>query len=280
MLKTRILTAIVLLSVFLVALFFFPPLGWMLLATGVAAIGAWEWGGLMRLGNPGRIALAASMTALCLGLATAFPAAVGIGEGFAGQAWTLGAWIYPPATLFWLLAVPLWMKGRWSLPKSWAGVAIGFLVIVPTWLAFIQLRQAGASILFAALAAVWLADTAAYFSGRAFGRHKLAPSISPGKTWEGVAGGVAVVVAGGFAFAANLPAALVANSALFAVGLVLVAGISVIGDLFESLLKRQAGLKDSSAILPGHGGILDRIDSLTSTLPLVALFWFGFGAAA
>jgi phosphatidate cytidylyltransferase len=135
------------------------------------------------------------------------------------------------------------------------------------------LKQAGGLALIAIMATVWLADIAAYFSGRAFGRHKLAPSISPGKTWEGALGGGLAVVVYGFVLAPKLPVALAGNLALLFVVLVLLTVISVIGDLFESLLKRQAGLKDSSSILPGHGGVLDRIDSLTSTLPLVALVW-------
>ena len=165
------------------------------------------------------------------------------------------------------------MRYRWPLPKSLCGALIGLLLILPTWLAFVQLRQGGAAFLFAVMATVWLADIGAYLFGRTLGRHKLAPSISPGKTWEGALGGALVVVAYGFVLAPSMPDTLANNSLLLFVVLLLVAAISVVGDLFESLLKRQAGLKDSSAILPGHGGILDRIDSLTSTLPLVALVW-------
>ena len=165
------------------------------------------------------------------------------------------------------------MRYRWTLPKSIIGLLVGALLILPTWLALVQLRQAGALALLAIMVVVWLADIAAYFSGRTFGKHKLALSISPGKTWEGAIGGGLAVLAYGFALSPKLPQALSENYILlFAVLLVLVV-ISIIGDLFESLLKRQAGLKDSSNVLPGHGGVLDRIDSLTSTLPLVALVW-------
>ena len=121
------------------------------------------------------------------------------------------------------------------------------------------------------MAVVWVADIAAYFTGRAFGRRKLAPSISPGKTWEGAAGAAVAVLAFGFGVLAMRGAELQGGVAVIAVVLLAWTAVSIVGDLFESLLKRQAGLKDSGNILPGHGGILDRIDSLTSTLPMVAL---------
>jgi phosphatidate cytidylyltransferase len=123
----------------------------------------------------------------------------------------------------------------------------------------------------AVMALVWVADIAAFFSGRAFGRHKLAPSISPGKTWEGVAGAMAGVLVYGFAVAPTLPAVQNLDRLVLVGCLLLLTALSIVGDLFESLAKRQAGVKDSSQLLPGHGGILDRIDSQLSTLPLVAL---------
>jgi phosphatidate cytidylyltransferase len=125
----------------------------------------------------------------------------------------------------------------------------------------------------AVMALVWVADIAAYFAGRAFGRHKLAPAISPGKTWEGVAGAIAGVLIYGAAVLSYSPLAgkLPLPTAALAALLVLLTAVSVMGDLFESLLKRQAGIKDSSQLLPGHGGVLDRIDALTSTLPVAAL---------
>ena len=123
------------------------------------------------------------------------------------------------------------------------------------------------------MATVWIADIAAYFFGRTFGRHKLAPTISPGKSLEGAFGGILAVVVYGYALSPWLPPALSGNLSLLAVFLIALTAVSIVGDLFESLLKRQAGLKDSSQILPGHGGVLDRIDSLTSTLPIVAMTW-------
>ena len=273
MLKTRVITALVLLSAFLSALFYLPPLGWVLFATLVAAVAAWEWGALMALAGAPRVVLGAGFTVICLGFVAFNPAALGLAPGFAEAGWRLGCWFYVPVAAFWLVVVPWWLRRRWPLPKSLLGVAVGLLLILPTWLALVQLRQAGALALIAIMAVVWLADIAAYFFGRALGRHKLAPSISPGKTWEGAVGGALAVIVYGFVLAPRLPGVLAENVPLLLLVLIALTVISVTGDLFESLLKRQAGLKDSSNILPGHGGVLDRIDSLTSTLPLVALLW-------
>ena len=169
------------------------------------------------------------------------------------------------ASVFWIIAVPLWLARGVSSQARAALVASGFLVIVPSALALAWLPPRE---VLAVLVLVWIADTAAYFCGRAWGRRKLAPAISPGKTWEGAVGGVvgalayAIILA---AFTARLAwAPVLAAAALLAV-------ISIVGDLFESAAKRQAGVKDSGALLPGHGGILDRIDSATAALPLAAL---------
>jgi phosphatidate cytidylyltransferase len=273
MFKTRAITAIFLFAAFFLALFYLPPVGWVIFATLVAAVAAWEWGALMGLGNSPRIMFGVALALICGGIGALYPAALGIEAGQPDAAWQLGRWFYLPAAVFWLLVVPLWMNRRWSLSKSVSGLLIGVLLILPTWLALVQLRQAGALALLAIMAVVWLADIGAYISGRSLGEHKLAPSISPGKTWEGVIGGGLAVLVYGFALSPKLPGALSSNYLLLLAVLVLLVAISVIGDLFESMLKRQAGLKDSSSVLPGHGGVLDRIDSLTSTLPLVALVW-------
>ena len=151
------------------------------------------------------------------------------------------------------------------------GSLSGAMLLIPTALAMMHLRTIGPWVLLGTMAVVWVADIAAYFSGRAFGRHKLAPSISPGKTWEGALGGALGVLLFGFGILVAFGARQPGGAFVIALALLAWTAISVIGDLFESLLKRQAGLKDSGSILPGHGGILDRIDSLTSTLPIVAL---------
>lgn len=275
MLKTRVITAVCLVTAFLLALFYLPPLGWAVFATFVAAVAAWEWGALMALAALPRLALGAATALACLAIGASEPAALGIGTGFSDAVWRVGRWFYLPSVAFWLLLVPLWMKHRWPLPKSVIGLSVGAALILPTWLALIQLRQAGALTILAVMALVWLADIAAYFSGRAFGKHKLAPTISPGKTWEGAVGAGIAVTIYGFVLSPGLPPIVSANYGALLVALILLTSVSIVGDLFESLLKRQAGLKDSSNILPGHGGVLDRIDSLTSTLPLVALVWFG-----
>jgi phosphatidate cytidylyltransferase len=277
MLRTRIITAVLLLVVFLLALFTLPPIGWAVFATLVSAVAAWEWGGLMRFRSPTRLSIGVALALVCSVIGFWQPAALGITSGFADSAWSLGRWFYLPAAMFWLILAPLWMKFRWQLPKSGLGLLVGVLLIFPTWLALIQLRQVGSLVLLAILAMIWLADVAAYFSGRAFGKHKLAPSISPGKTWEGAIGaGGAVLIFGTLLLPLLpnfLPGTATVSYALLPLLLILLTAISIVGDLFESLLKRQAGLKDSSNVLPGHGGVLDRIDSQLSTLPLVALIW-------
>ncbi len=274
MLKTRIITALLLFATFVFALFLLSPALWALLATLVAALSAWEWGALQNSGKVKRVALGMAVTLLALVVALTHPEALGLGEGFSSEAaWQLGRWFYLPAAVFWFLLVPFWLRARWVLPGALGGFLIGLLLILPTWLALIQLRQLGPWALIGLMAVVWMADTGAYFCGRKFGRRKLAPNISPGKTWEGAIGGAALVIIYGVSIGLVFSYVPLAQVPLLFLGMLVFAALSVIGDLFESLLKRQAGLKDSSAILPGHGGILDRIDSLTSTLPIVALLW-------
>jgi len=273
MLRTRVITAFVLLAAFLLALFQLPPLGWLLFVSAVAAVAAWEWGALMGLVGAPRFVLGFVLLAICLLVVVLEPAAVGLTSGFADAAWRLGACFYLPAALFWLLLAPIWLSRRWPLGGKLPALATGAVLLLPLWLALVQLRQAGPLTVLAIMALVWLADIGAYFAGRRFGRHKLAPAISPGKTWEGAIGGGLLAVAYGMLVSPRLPPMLADNLPLLLLVVLLLAAISVIGDLFESLLKRQAGLKDSSNVLPGHGGVLDRIDSLASTMPLVALVW-------
>lgn len=168
------------------------------------------------------------------------------------------------SAVFWAIVAPVWLWRRVRETHRAALAAAGFVVIVPAALALAMLQPAE---ILAVLVLVWIADTAAYFVGRSFGRRKLAPSISPGKTWEGAAGGI-----GGALIYAILLGAFWGRAwwAYLAIAVVL-AVLSVIGDLFESAAKRQAGVKDSGTLLPGHGGIMDRIDSATATLPVSAL---------
>jgi phosphatidate cytidylyltransferase len=267
MLKTRIITALVLLAVILPTLFWAPVEAWAVLVAVAAAAGAWEWGGLLGMTASNRLWLAGEALGMCL-----LGILLGLTQVSPGHPLLLALLI--PSALFWLGFAPFWLRRQWPLRQAGTspGILLGAIVLLPTWLALVQLRNAGPLALLLVMAIVWIADIAAYFFGRNFGRNKLAPSVSPGKTWEGAYGAVGTVLLYGFAVREFLPPALgQLPTPVFAVALVLLAAVSIVGDLFESLLKRQAGLKDSSQLLPGHGGVLDRIDSLTSTLPLVAL---------
>ena len=263
MLRARVITALILLATLLGVLFMVPQPVAVAAFGVVAALAAWEWAGLMRIDQAGRLLYAVVVGAFCWQVRAV------------GEPAFLAFWA--AAAVFWLGVAAPWLRFRWSMAgNDFLGYALGILLIVATWAAMVALHAAGPWVLVGAMAVAWVADIAAYFTGRAFGRRKLAPNISPGKTWEGVGGAVGGVLAYGLAVAAateypaaRLPAALLLLVALTAV--------SVIGDLFESLLKRQAGIKDSSELLPGHGGILDRIDSLMAILPLAALIlhWSG-----
>lgn len=184
---------------------------------------------------------------------------------FAGLYFSAPEAAFIAAAVFWVLVVPAWLWRGVSKRHLKALIPAGFLVIVPAALAMALLQPRE---LLAVLVLVWVADSAAYFVGRAFGRRKLAPSISPGKTWEGAAGGVV----GALAYAIICATLIEGRSWVpYLAAAALLAVFSIVGDLFESAAKRQAGVKDSGTLLPGHGGILDRIDSAVSTLPLAAL---------
>ena len=268
MLRTRVITAFVLLAGLLSAVFLLPPEAWLVLVSLICAGASWEWGGLARFSQRQRIVFSTLMAAACL--------IVGGASGLFGQLQRapipVGGF-YVAGLLFWLGAAPFWLKRKWRLGSVPSAVAVGVVVLLPPALAMAHLRLVDPWLLLGAIAAVSVADIAAYFTGRAFGRHKLAPEISPGKTWEGAGGAVIGVCVFGLAIALTTTVEAVRSIPLpiLLPLLVAYAAVSIQGDLFESLLKRQAGLKDSGSILPGHGGILDRIDSLTSTLPLVGL---------
>ncbi len=269
MLRARVITALLMLAGFLAMLFLLPFAGWMLFASLVAALGGWEWGGLMKLDRASRLPYALASMAACAFLGwMAFDA----GNGRIRQEQLLFA-SFALAGLFWLLVVPVWLRLNWHVGALLPGLLAGWLVLLPACLALMLLRTIHPLLLLACMAGVWVADIAAFFSGRAVGRHKLAPRISPGKTWEGAAGAVVGVLAYGFTVTGM--AAFIFDKSInyiaYAAILVGLTGVSIVGDLFESMAKRQAGLKDSGTLLPGHGGVLDRIDSLTSTLPLVGL---------
>ncbi len=279
MLKTRVITALLLLVAFLAALFWLPPPAWAVFAGALVVPAAWEWGKLIRLPRLAcglYVLVVAAACAALLGLVQAEPrpGAVLLQPG------GLRAAVYLGASLFWMLVVPLWLWRSWLPEARWLAALTGLLVLVPTWLALVELRDLGPALLLLLMSVAWISDSAAYFAGRRFGRHKLAPSISPGKTWEGVAGAVLAVsvyaALWSYAWQAYFPQVL--KSMRFgAFGMLLflwlLTAIGIYGDLFESALKRRAGVKDSGTLLPGHGGVLDRIDALTSVLPVAALVY-------
>ncbi len=263
MLKLRVITAIILLVVFLAAVFKLPMLGWAMLVLAIVLQGAYEWAKLSKLSGVAAILYVASAALLMSLLIWAVPQLAGS---------SVKICVYAIAALLWFIIVPVWMIRGWKVEQTVLMMIVGWLVLIHTGLAMLDLRAVSPWLLLAVMALVWVADSAAYFTGRKFGKHKLAPGISPGKTWEGVAGAVLGVFVyilivwnlhPDFLQNASLPKLLLAS--IFWVAL------AVIGDLFESAIKRQAGVKDSGALLPGHGGLLDRIDALTSTLPLAAL---------
>ena len=260
MLRTRVITALLLVAGLALILFALPPPAALLAFAGIAGLAAWEWGGLMRQGQPARLMYAFVLLLFCWQLTVAAAQLVPVLLGL--------------SVAFWILVVPLWLRFKWTLAgNDFFGYLLGALVILPTWAALVALHAVSTWLMLSVMALVWVADISAYFAGRAFGKHKLAPSISPGKTWEGVAGAVGGVLLYGGAVLVFSPLGGRVPLGAPALGLLLIllTAVSVLGDLYESLLKRQAGIKDSSNLLPGHGGVLDRIDALTSALPLAAL---------
>jgi phosphatidate cytidylyltransferase len=280
MLKQRVITALVLLAILLPALFHAETLYWRLVTLVLIAAAGWEWGRLNGLGTFGAWLGGFACLVACV------------------MAWDLGL-LARPQTLLWTVAGGSWVLAgtallragvaRWgTLPRT-LRLAGGWLALWLTWLAVVQARDIGIAFLLSILALVWMADIAAYFAGKTFGgrfsRGKLAPSISPGKSWEGVWGGMAgVVLLAGVWLALERAGVLPAPSLyghllvrggwlLLLLAILFLAAMSVVGDLAESLVKRSAGCKDSSRLLPGHGGVLDRVDALLPTLPLAMMLY-------
>lgn len=272
MLATRILTAVVLIPAVLAALFLLPPLAWGCVALAIIALGSLEWARLVGVPASARIAFVAAIVVIGVALLVAPPAQFARGWPDAVVLAVCGL-----ASLFWIFVAPPWVIHRWPTQAHLAMTVVGLVVLLGAWMAIVQLQARSPWLVLAAMAIVWIADTAAYFAGRAFGKHKLAPMVSPGKSWEGVFGAwiaVAVYAAllvryaadAGFRFDVT-PLAIVAWIGF----VVALAAVSVIGDLFESLLKRHAGVKDSGTVLPGHGGVLDRTDALLAAMPIAAV---------
>lgn len=287
MLKQRIITALILAPAAISAIFYLPLEYFAGLLMAIMAIGAWEWGPLMGFATKTRRIAFVIITSLLIALLwSALPL---------DTLWLSGMHLQDNAMYILILSVIWWLfsailmfsypkfSGFWSQHRSIRGI-FGWLTLVPTWLAFVVLRSNsygedayhGAQLLMFLFLMVWSADVGAYFVGKAFGKHKLMPNVSPGKTIEGFLGGVvcACVLIFVAAYQLNWNTDQI-TTVLFVT--VLITTVSVLGDLNESMFKRQAGVKDSGSILPGHGGILDRIDSLTATAPIFALCYVLFG---
>ena len=279
MLKQRVITAIMLLAILLPAMFYTTPVPFCAVALLLIAAGGWEWGRLNAYSFNVSVLLGLVLAAVC------------------GLSWYAGL-LGKPMPLLWTLAGAAWvLLGGWLLRVGVAGwpripkavrLVGGLVALWLAWLAVAQARVIGVQFLLSVLVLVWAADIAAYAAGRTFGgrfsRGKLAPSISPGKSWEGVWGGMAGVVLLSFAwallersghavFSGSLYARLWAQHGVLVMllGVVFLAAMSVVGDLVESLVKRSAGVKDSSGLLPGHGGVLDRVDALLPAVPLAMM---------
>ena len=275
MLRQRIITAVIMLAVLMAALCSTSPVPFIALALVMMAAAAWEWARLNGVQGAGALALGAAMVLAC------------------GLSWWAG-WVNEPFRAWWLV-VALWVVvggllisvgvDGWSRVPAFLRLALGPAALWVAWLAVVQARMVGVNFLLSVLALVAAADIAAYFAGRAFGgqlvARKLAPSISPNKSWEGVFGGMAgvLLLAALWIFFDRQIAPADWSRSLYShlwqggglvwlvPSVIALAGLSVVGDLVESLVKRAAGAKDSSQLLPGHGGVLDRIDAQLPTLP-------------
>lgn len=263
MLKERVLTALVLLPLVFWTVFGGVTLAFPLFAAAIVLIAAWEWTAMMRLAAlPARAGFVALVAALL----------------WHQQGQTLDALgrVLAAASLFWLVAL-IWVRRypagaeRWD--RTLIMVPVGLILLVPTWAGLVQLHAQSPWWLVYLFLLVWGADTGAYFAGRRFGKVKLAPAVSPAKTREGLYGGIATTMAVMLAVACYLGMPLTKGLAFAGVSLVTVLA-SVLGDLLESMVKRRAGIKDSGNIFPGHGGALDRIDSLTAAAPVFLTGWW------
>lgn len=270
MLKQRIITALLLLPIALGGFFLLEGAQFALFIGAVVTLAAWEWAQLAGFAGQLQRCLYAGLVVLLIGLLYLNPVL---------------AWPLLVLAIIWWVAATLLVLSYPQSSHFWAGrqvrLLIGLVVLLPAWQGLViikQLPQANALIL-AVMVLVWGADIGAYFSGRAFGKRKLAPQVSPGKSWEGVFGGLLLCLL--LALAVGIYQSWSLGQVLCALaGTVVVVLISVVGDLNESMFKRNAGVKDSSNLLPGHGGVLDRIDSLTAAIPVFAvLLWLaGWGA--
>jgi phosphatidate cytidylyltransferase len=260
--KKRVTTAAVLVAVLLAVILWLPPEATVIAVTLVVLAGTWEWSAFLKPPHVAYRLAYVTVVALLLPLAwklTQQPGGRNLLLYIALAWWTLA--------LLWVMFAPRWVS-------VWSAAVAGVLALVPAWVALLSLRldlQRGAEWILFALILVWAADIGAFFIGRKFGRLRLAPSVSPGKTWEGVLGGMVasalVAVIGSWWFGRTFSIPL----GQFLPMCLAVVAFSIVGDLTESLLKRFAGVKDSGSLFPGHGGVMDRIDSVTGAAPILLL---------
>jgi len=272
MLRQRVITALILVGILFASLAAASPWPFALVTLALLAAGAWEWGRLNGAAEAVSWALGVAMA--LLGVATL---TIGLAGAPLGGAWWLavGLWTLGGALVL-RRGVPAWPHAPRLL--RWL---VGLALLMLAWAALIEARAVGINFMLSMLCVVWMADVAAYFGGKAFGRRKLAPAISPGKSWEGVWSGMAGVLVLALVWMAldrrfgfdgpSLFTRLVQAHgwAVTALALLALCMLSVVGDLIESLVKRAAGAKDSSQLLPGHGGVLDRVDALLPVMPAV-----------
>lgn len=266
MLRARVTTALILAPLALVVLFLLPPTGFAVAIGGVVLVAAWEWIRLCGGFQPVTRSVLLITFAVCLGAAYSLPAILVPNVLIVG----LLFWL---ATFFFVARYPI---SRSRLGQKKTKLLFGLLVLIPAYVALLYLRRhpLGDVLIALLIGVIWAADVGAYFVGTRYGRSKLKPAVSPGKSWAGAMGGI------GFALLVAIIAGLWEDSRLVLSPrawfvLVLISALTVIfsilGDLFESIMKREQGVKDSSSLLPGHGGVLDRIDSLTAAAPVFAL---------
>jgi phosphatidate cytidylyltransferase len=249
----------------LAALFLLPSTFWAILILGITLLALQEWADLAKFDKK-QVVIYLSLSLVLGGLLMSFANMQASGLQILNLP-SIVTYASIASVVFWLFFVPVWLFKQFQIKNKLLMAILGWLVLLPLWGALVSLKQMSPKLLFGFMLLVWIADSAAYFAGKQFGKHKLAPSISPGKTWEGVLGALIAVSVYGILVAYSEELKVI--NVIAATTLLL--GLSVIGDLFESMIKRQAGVKDSGHLLPGHGGVLDRIDALTSTLPMAFL---------
>jgi phosphatidate cytidylyltransferase len=266
-LKQRIITALILAPIVIAGIFLLTDIYFALFIGSIIVVGAWEWANLAGIEGKAAYVYAAAIS-LCLALAWHLPA----------------LWVLSGGFLWWCLALILVVRyplGTRVWSGMWQRCLIGVLVLVPAWVSLQQLKTYEQSnfLILLLMFLIWGADIGAYFTGRAFGNRKLAPAVSPGKSWAGLYGGMftAVLIVTAMTYAQGEMQFQSTFWWQFFAVCMFVALISVLGDLSESMFKRYRGIKDSSNLLPGHGGVLDRIDSLVAAGPVYALLLIAIG---